>query len=268
MAELNIKDSEDSYALVLGLSDFHHGKYADESECGEAYNREIGRKRLFKALDDVFSEALLRGRPDKIYLPVGSDFLHIDTYGGTTTKGTAQDTDGNAFEILETGCHLMEDVVDYLRPIAPVELVLMPGNHDRMAGLSILLYLEALYRKCDNVIVSKDRGPRAYRVYGNNLIGFVHGDGASKTTELAGLMANEASEFWHGCKSKTIYTGHRHNEKTETDNHFKVTRRQLPSLAGTDRYHKNEGYDSLKALPAYVHSYDRGLVGVVYSLAD
>jgi len=262
---LDIKDASSPYAAVVGLSDLHFGKYSDAGENWEQYNRDITRTRLFEASSGALSMMSRMGRPDKIILPIGSDFLHIDNDSNTTTKGTAQDSDCTPAEMLIGGLKLMEDYVEFLRTVSDVHLVLLSGNHDRMMGLSIMLALEALYRDCEDVFVDRAYTPRQYVTYGNNLIGFVHGDGVSKTTELAGHMAREASDSWGECDFKTIYTGHFHNEKTETDNAFGVTRRQLPSLSGPDRWHARAGYTGApKALPIYVHDIHDGLIAIFY----
>ena len=263
--QVNLPKSNNSYCAVIGMSDFHHGKYSDPLENGEAYSKAIARDRLFRATEEAMASLSSFGRPDKFYIPVGSDFLHVDNDINTTTRGTPQDSDGTPAEMLASGCELMEDWINTVRQVAPVELVLMSGNHDRLTGLAILLYLDALYRDADDVHVNRARTPRVYHKYGANLIGFAHGDGVSKTKDLAGHMAREASSYWGSCSSKTVYTGHLHFEKTETDVEFGVTRRQLPSLSGPDRWHARSGYvGAPKALPIYLHKKSGGIFAVVY----
>jgi len=163
----------------------------------------------------------------------------------------------------------MEDWILMLLQVGPVELVLMSGNHDRLTGLAVLLYLEALFRNVPDVKVSLDRTPRVYRAYGQNLLGFAHGDIVNKTQDLAGMMAREAGQFWSSCPRRTIYTGHLHSERTETDVTFGVTRRQIPSLSGPDRWHARHGYlGAPKSLPFYLHDHQRGLVAVLHSPVD
>ena len=264
--KLDIAASEEPFCAVVGLTDFHWGKYGDIGETGEAYNRDIAEHRLFRATQDVFSQVARLGRPEKLLVPIGSDFLHIDNPKGMTTDGTPQDMDGTPAEILVSACKLMEDWIHTLRQVAPVELVLMSGNHDRMLGLALLLYLEALFRGKKDVTARLDRQPRVYRTYGKNLLGFVHGDGVKKTQDMAGLMAREAAAEWSQCPFRTIYTGHLHYEKSETDVAFGVTRRQIPSLSGTDRWHSLNGFvGSPKSLPVYLHDRQRGLVAVLHS---
>lgn len=253
---------EKSHAVVVGLSDLHWGKYSDEGTNKERYNREIASKRVFDATEKVLVRL---PSVEKFIVPIGSDFLHIDTDLNTTTKGTHQDVDGNPFELLETGCHFMEQWINRLLDIAPVDLVLMSANHDRMTGLAILLYLEAVFRNDPRVNVDRNRSFRAYVQYGQNLIGFVHGDGVKKLGDLAGHMAREASDLWGRTKHRVIYTGHYHYEKREIDTAFGVIRHQLPSLSGTDRWHSLHGFQgSPKALPFFVHHHDEGVINVLY----
>ena len=114
--------------------------------------------------------------------------------------------------------------------------------------------------------VGRDRTPRVYRTYGSNLIGFVHGDGVKKTHELAGHMAREMAMDWGACPHRTIYTGHLHHEMTETDKATGVVRRQLISLAGTDRWHSRNGFQGApKGLPAYIHDKNRGMVAAFHA---
>lgn len=263
---LALPDASEPFAAVVGISDFHHGKYSDAGENWTAFNRDIARQRLFDATADLLSRLRLYGRPEVIYVPIGSDFLHVDNDKGETTSGTPQDSDGTPAEMLVTGAALLEEWIATLTQVAPVELVLMSGNHDRMMGLALLMVLEATFRNHPGVTARMDRTPRTYRAYGRNLIGFIHGDGVKKTRDIAGHMAQEAAEHWAHCTHKTAYTGHLHNERTETDTIFNVTRRQLPSLAGTDRWHARNGFIGAPAsLPLYLHSKERGLVGVLYS---
>jgi hypothetical protein len=266
---LDINQAAAPFACVFGLTDFHWGKYSDAQENGEAYSREQARSILFDCVSDVMSRVATYGAPEKIYIPVGSDFFHVDNSEGKTTSGTPQDIDGTPAEILVSGCHLMEDLITSLITIAPVELVLMSGNHDRMLGVSLLLYLEAVFRGNSRVTANLDRTHRIYKTYGKNLIGFVHSDGVKKTVDLAGHMAREASDVWGACPHRTIYTGHLHFEKTETDTAFSVVRRQIPSLSTTDRWHSLNGFiGSPRSLPVYLHDKEKGLVAIFHAPAE
>ena len=257
--------TDSGFAVVVGLSDLHFGKYGSFHETGEVYNKGVSINRLFSSTRDALGRLLYFGTPDLFVVPIGSDFFHVDTQANTTTSGTPQDTDGNVADMFVEGCFLMESWIDMLSSISRVKLVLMPGNHDRLLGLSLLMYLDALYRNSQAVEVVRDRRSRTYLDYGQNLIGFSHGDGVGKTKDLAALMSTEAAHYWSKCAHKVIYTGHLHSEKVEVDSYYGVTRRQLPCLSGTDRWHELKGYvGHRKSLPMYVHDIEEGLVAVVY----
>lgn len=253
--------------VVIGLSDLHYGKYSDPAENGGgSSSREITARELLHCIDTLVRSMSRSFSIDRIVLPIGGDYLHIDNSAGGTTAGTPQDCDGTYAEILAGGLDLLEQCIERLRVVAPVECILMSGNHDRDSGVALMLAIEAMYRNDEAVTMHRSYDPRQYISYGSNCIGFVHGDGATKTNELAGLMAMEASDMWSSCEYKTVYTGHYHTEKTEVDTKFGVTRRQLPSLSGVDRWHHQKGYvDAKKILPAYVHAHKSGLVAILYS---
>ena len=266
VTQYEVRTSDEPFVAIIGLSDLHYGKYSDALENGAAADRNITEKELTECTLDLLGKISKMGRPEKIIVPIGSDFLHIDNGAGTSARGTLMDSDGTYAEILAGGLDLMEDHIEMLRGLAPVECILMSGNHDRDSGIALILALEGIYRGVDDVNVRRSYKPREYVEWGNNLIGFVHGDGVAKTAKLAGLMAREEATLWGKCQHKTIYTGHLHFEKTETSTELGVVRRQLPSLSGPDRWHNLKGFiDADKALPAYLHGAESGLMSIMYA---
>lgn len=256
------------YCGVLSASDWHWGKGSSADETGSTYNREVLRARAFKALAHIADRVKRYGRPEKIYVPIGSDFFHVDTEKATTTSGTPQDMDCTPADMAVSGCEFMEEFLLTVAQIAPVECVLMSGNHDRLLGVMLLTYLRAAMRGVERVTVHAERTPRTYQVYGRNLLGFAHGDGVSKTRDLAGHMAREMPEAWGRCPYREIYTGHLHYERAETDEAFGVRRVQFPSISGTDRWHSQNGFvGSRKAVALYLLGYDDGPQGQFYGLA-
>ena len=237
---LEIPKSERKYTAVITPTDFHWGKRADVYECGEVYDRPTAAQRLLSSTEQVLADVTKYGRPQEIIVGVGSDFFNADTYTGTTTQGTPQDNDGNMSDILTTGCELMTTYIDLLRQVAPVKLVLMGGNHDQLLSVSLHIYLQAWYRNCEAITTLRSAKHRQYIMYENNLLCFHHGDGVSKTSDLARLAAIEAAKEWGACSHRMVFTGHLHHEKIEEDRGF--TRYQLPSLSGEDKWHAKKGY--------------------------
>ena len=266
--KLDLPQGPREYVAIVSPTDFHFGKYSDDFEVDMEDNRKLQRQRLMVSTQKVMSDVVLFGRPERIIVGVGSDFFNIDNDQKMTTEGTPQDVDGNPAEILATGCQLMVEYIDTLRQIAPVNAVLMSGNHDRTTGLMLLLYLGAWYRGMADVKVNTmSAAARQYVEYGNNLLCFNHADMVNKTSDLARLAAVERPCEWGRCGHKMVFTGHLHAIKMEEDRGF--TRFQLPSLSGKDRWHDRHGYvGNRKQLAAVLVDRHTGVFGTLYADGD
>lgn len=259
--QLDLTDSSSPYALVVSATDFHWGMYSWDPETGDGFDRKEAERRLHTHTKRILSR--LPGRPEKIIVAVGSDWFHIDGQSHATTRGTPQDTDGSPTEILVTGAELTVKHIDMLAQAAPVEVVLMAGNHDRHNCFALLLYLDAWYKDQDHVTVVKDWKPRVYTSFGSTLIGFHHGD-KTKTKDLGVCMAKEAREKWGQSKYHIFFGGHRHHHHVQEVGG--IVHYQLPSLSGTDRWHAGEGYvTSDPALVAYMVDEETGISGFIQS---
>jgi len=244
------------HALVISPFDLHYGKYAWSGEVREEYNRNMARELLLTKAQEIISD-VVKYNIEKIIVPVGSDFFHVDTLGGTTTKGTPQDCDGTFIQIMVEGQQLMVEFIDMLRQVSEVEIILTAGNHDFKLSHVLLQYLGAYYRNSDDVNVIRCHKFRQYFEYGKNLLGFTHGDG-TKLQDLPFLMANEASDSWSRTKHRAFFTGHLHHEMVKDFKGVKVF--QMPSLSGSDRWHHNNGYEgSTRALHGYIVHPERGI---------
>jgi len=256
-----IEKAKSPYAVVMSPTDLHYGKHGWKDEVGEEYSLDIARERLLSSTADLISR--LSGRPEKIIVATGSDWFHIDNEQGGTTAGTPQDRDGSPAQILMEGCKLAREHIDMLRSVSPVEVVFMRGNHDRHTALALMLYLEASYENCKDVTVVCDPKLRQYITYGNNLLGFTHGDGA-KGNDLPALMANEERQAWGELEHHTWFHGHLHFQKMTEKNGALIL--QLPSLAGHDRWHYQKGYTMSKAgMSAHIVDKKHGIVGYLFS---
>ena len=250
------------FGVVLSPTDFHWGKWGAVEEGTKEYSRRVARERLRASTASCLAGVLCHGQPEVIMVGVGSDYFHVDNEAGTTSGGTPQDRDGNPLDIIETGCEMMVEYVDMLRAVAPVELVLMAGNHDHLLGYCLLLYLSAYYHGVEGVTVRRTADPRQYVEYGSTLLTFVHGDAVHRTGDIARLAAVEAREQWGRTRHRVALTGHLHYEKMEDDRGF--VRYQMPSLSGTDRWHTRHGYvGSRVLLSAVLIDRDAGVFGTL-----
>ena len=251
------------FAAVMTPTDFHYGKYGWCDESGTDFTREIAENRLVEKTSEAISLVTHFGIPEKFVVGAGSDWFHIDTWGGTTTAGTPQDTDGNFSQIFIEGCDLAVRYIDILRQVAPVEIILMSGNHDRQNSLSVLNYLYAWYRDCPDVSVRRNPAPRQYVTYGTSLLGFTHGD-KPNLKYLPSIMSIEAKEEWGRSENRMWFTGDKHHEVTLDIGGVQIY--QMPCLSGDDRWHVQNGFTtSRKALSAYLIDIEKGMFSSVYA---
>jgi predicted phosphodiesterase len=260
--KLKLPASRSPYALVVCPTDFHWGKHGWSDEVGETYNFEEARKRLMEKTEKLVERIAVA--PEKIYVGAGSDWFHVDNDYGTTTKGTAQDMCGSPAQILITGCQLAREHIDLLRQVAPVEVVMMAGNHDRHSTIALMMYLSAAYEGVEDVTITISPNNRRYFVYGDTLLGFTHGDGLSKKISLPALMSVEAKREWGITDHRVWFHGHLHHQRlTERDGCLII---QMPSLAGHDRYHARAGYTTSTAgLAAYMIDKREGYIGSFFA---
>jgi len=250
----NIKDA---HCLVFDPSDIHIGKICSSFETGEEYNSQIAVKRVRDGLRGIIQKAS-GYQIDKVIFITGNDILHVDNAKSSTTSLTSQDTDGMWYDNFMMAKKLLVDCIEKLLTIADVEVVFNPSNHDFTHGFMLLDSISSWFHNCKQITFNNNMSHRKYTVYGNNLIGTTHMDGA-KVDKLHGLMAEEASEFWHQCKHRYIY-GHHIHHKTSKDV-FSVCIETLRSPSGTDGWHHRKGFQhSPKAIEGFIHHKTQGKV--------
>ena len=250
----NIKDA---HCLVFDPSDIHIGKICSSFETGEEYNSQIAVKRVRDGLRGIIQKAS-GYQIDKVIFITGNDILHVDNAKSSTTSLTSQDTDGMWYDNFMMAKKLLVDCIEKLLTIADVEVVFNPSNHDFTHGFMLLDSISSWFHNCKQITFNNNMSHRKYTVYGNNLIGTTHMDGA-KVDKLHGLMAEEASQFWHQCKHRYIY-GHHIHHKTSKDV-FSVCIETLRSPSGTDGWHHRKGFQhSPKAIEGFIHHKTQGKV--------
>jgi len=250
------KNSE-SNLLVIDIADLHIGKLASAFETGEDYNCQIAVKRAKDGLLGIIQKS--KGYSiDKILFVAGNDILHTDNTKSSTTSGTPQDTDGMWYDNFLIAKRLYIELLEMLIPIAEVEVVYNPSNHDYTHGFFLLQLIEAHFNNCDNVVFNVDLKHRKAFQYYDNFIGTTHGDGA-KIDSLPLLYATEHSVMWANTKHRYVYTHHVHHKSGK--DFPGITIESLRSPSGTDSWHHRNGFcGGVKAIEGYIHSKYNGQV--------
>lgn len=222
------------YMLELMIPDLHLGKLAWAPETGyQNYDSKIAGAVFREAVEVLVARtaSLAFGR---VVFPVGNDLFHSDTKQGTTTKGTPLDNDGRFQKMYSTGRRMIVEAIERLRQIAPVEVVMVPGNHDAVANFCLGDSLECWFRNTKDVMVRNSPSPRKYVQHGQNMILFSHGD-LGKRADWPLLMATEQPEMFGATRHRETHTGHTH--KTQVDEKMGVRVRTFSALCAADSWH-------------------------------
>jgi hypothetical protein len=240
--------------LEISIPDLHLGQLAWDKESGEDYDIDIAKSRFIEAIEYFKNGCGIT--PEKYLFVIGNDFFNSDSLEYTTTAGTPQQDDSRWQKSFTEGRRLIVQAIDSLREKAPVDVLVIPGNHDFQRSFYLGDSIECWYNNCREVVVHNEPLARKYYRYGVNLLGFTHGK-EEKPVMLPILMASEAPKDWAETKHREWHLGHLH--KTFVDENFGVVTRILPSLTSTDSWHKLKGFvGNVKAAQAYLWDHSQG----------
>ena len=269
--------SAENNLLEINIWDLHLGKLAWAGETGENYDTKIARERF------LYSIEMLLNRADnfdysRILFPVGNDFFNSDTILNTTTHGTPQDEDLRWQKTFSVGVKLIVDGISLLRSRGvPVDVIIIPGNHDFERSYYLGSVLEAWYNEDDMVTINNSASPRKYYNFGNVLLGFTHGN-EEKQDSLPLLMATEdaSKPFWSNTLYHYWHLGHIHRKRSVKytildknkvlDEDLGVTIQYLSSLTGAEEWHHKKGFvGCTKAANAFLWNDKTGLIAEITS---
>lgn len=265
--KINYPKHTSSHLLEINIFDLHFGKIAWELETNSTYNIETATQ-LFNDSISEFIKVASHYSIDKILLPIGNDFFNSDrsTPFNSTTKGTPQEEDARWQYTFKEGRKLLVNNIIRLSQLAPVDVIMIPGNHDFEKNFYLGDSLEGWFHNNPNVTINNSPNPRKYYHYHNNLIGFTHGD-SEKPANLPLIMAQENPTLWSSTKFREFHLGHFHHKKEikyqSTNEYNGIKLRYMGSLSGNDAWHHKKGY--IGATPtseAYLWSQDKGLKAI------
>lgn len=254
----------DPHMLEINLSDVHFAKLAWAAETGQDYDLKIAESLFDSAVDCLLAKA--SGFPiERITFPIGNDFYHVDGQNNATAAGTPQDVDGRFVKMFEVGQMAVIRAVEKLQQVAPVDVVLVRGNHDWQTSVFLAKIVKVWFRHCDRVAVDDSPAPRKYVAYGNSLVGYTHGS-EEKIQSLPGIMATEVPHLWQqATRSRRWHLGHYH---TKRQTHYAgvntidgVVVHHAPSLSAQDLWHAKKGYLGSRAAEAHLFSKEYGHTG-------
>jgi hypothetical protein len=259
-----VTDSSEQLMYEINVADLHFGMYAWGDEAGTNYDSKVARELFLDCVQTLANR--VQGMPvERFVVPLGNDLLHVDGTiegkGGKTTRGTPQDVDTRYRKMFHDARTMLVDAINELAHTAPVDVVIVPGNHDRERMFCLGDSLESWFWKDTRINVDNTPPSRKYYEYGTNLIGYTHGSD-EKPKELPQIMAAEMPLAWARTKLREWHVGHFHR-LSEAVNEFSGVRvRVVPSIVPNDEWHTRMGYIHYRAAEAYLYDYDKGFVGL------
>lgn len=249
--------------LEISIPDLHIGKMSWSEETDENYDIKIAEKRVKEAVKDLLTRVNLK-TVNRILLPVGNDLINTDNRQNTTFNGTPQDTDARYMKIVKLTKRILIEIIDDLSTIAPVDVVVVPGNHDTNTMFLLGEILEAFYHNNEYVNVDNSPKLRKYYNYGKVGIQLTHGDQEDHKS-LGLIFATEQPDLWAKSRFRFSQLGHYHKNKklnfVSVDEFQGYQVQILPSLSGIDFWHKSRGYNTLKQAKALLFNPNSGLIG-------
>jgi len=224
--------------LELNIADVHIDKLCMIDETKNEYSTEIGIQRLHNVVNDII-EKTKTYKLKKIIFPFGQDIANIDNIFNTTTKGTPQDTDVKYDVLYKLLLENIIKIIYKLAEIAPVEIIYVGGNHDKITSFTMSEAIYWHFLNNDNVEADTIFNNRKYRLIGNSLLGLAHGSDEKKN--IIYCMQNDVPGLWGKAKFKEFHLSHFHKEKI-IDEQNGIIFRWISSISGTDAWTYNSGF--------------------------
>jgi hypothetical protein len=248
--------------LEINIPDLHQGKLAWGVETGGPnYDVKISEATFWRALDTLL--ARVEGYNfDLVLFVIGNDLLNSDDIEGRTTAGTYVSSDARFHKTFVTTRSMIIRAVQRLKQVAPVKVLPVYGNHDRLSSWHLADSVEMYFTNDPEVEVDNRPRPIKYHQHGKVLLGFCHGD-KGKRDDYPMRMATDEPVAFGQTLFREIHTGHTH--KTKLDEKYGVRVRVLPALCPADSWHSENGFvNNQRAAEAYVWHKEEGLVSIVF----
>ncbi len=195
----------------------------------------------------------------------------------TTTRGTPQQEDTRWAKTFHLGCQLAIELIEKCRTVAPVDVIVVRGNHAEQREFYLGEVVEAYFSKMNEVNVDNSPKNRKYYQFSKCLIGFTHGYW-EKLTQLPSLMAQEVPQMFGNTIHREWHTGDKHHEEKirqkflfdiESSEAEGMVVRILRSLASPDLWTYNKGFvGARRAAEAFLWHPEDGLIAHFNALGE
>jgi len=251
-----IRSDKQLVDIELSLSDYHLAK-KDVNGDNDPINRAV---RFFTIAQNLINKTRSIYDINRVILPISNDYFHTDNYQNQTTNGTPQDVIMEYSSEYELGFAILIDTIKMLKANTnQVEVILVPGNHDRTKGFYLAHALDIYFSADSDVTFKRDDSLIKGVLLGETFIGYHHGN--CKIESLPLLFATHPlySEMFGRAKYREVHTGDKHHYMAKEIKGVRI--QQMPSLSATDRWHRDNNFvHSVRAALALVYDFKVGKV--------
>ena len=252
---------ENGEILEVCIPDLHSGLLAWKNETGDDYNLNIAKERFFKAISDIVNRCRAHSFSKILFVTLG-DLLHTDNDAQTTTKGTFQQVDGRIAQIFDHTLDMIIDGIRMLSQVAPVEVIYLCGNHDKVLGYTLAKATEKAFTGSESVNFDVSPNPQKHRLLGVSLVGWTHGDMPKKN--MSSWLQDRARKEFGLCKYAEIHSGHYHSEIVQSDSGVII--RYMPNIASASSWEHQQGFPhGVKTVVCYRWHPQMGLRSIWYN---
>lgn len=262
---------------VLSIYDAHFGMKVDGNEVdGESQDLRIISEDFVNTASQLVSMSRIYDI-ERYCIPLGHDFSHVNQYDGkslTTRAGTQQDTDSRLWKIHQAVCQAAITMIDKARSTGkPVDVVMVPGNHDPDENFKLGEFLRAYYRHDELVDITNTPTMNKYYGWESNAFCLTHGEHYMKKNGQSPILTFAAEcppDIWaRGHQGgRYVLSGHLHARRagqytptSDVTEEKGIVTYVLPGLTATDDWHYRSGYRHSRAGTLQVFRREGGLVG-------
>jgi hypothetical protein len=233
------KPKRGEFLLEPVFTDTHFGMHSWGLETGQDYDLKIAAQHYRGAGEALYDKLKGYSGVDRVMMPIGNDLLHVDTLNQTTTRGTLQHTDSRPLKAFQVSLESVIWSIDLFMSLAPVDVVIVPGNHATLIEQIAGEYLKAWYRNNNRVTVDNSPSLRKYYTWRTGIIGLTHSD-KEKKQKLPNIMNAEARPDLSKILWQEWHTGHTHTSTLDEINGVAI--RTISPLVPSDSWHHSQGY--------------------------
>jgi len=233
--------------FIHSTADAHLNMMAGEEETGEAMSFQKGVDRFKYASLDLFRKGLKIGF-DRILLILGNDFWHSDqintVHAPTTHRSTPVVTDILPFDAFKKGFQALLWLIDTASQYAPVDVVIVPGNHSEGKMTYAGFMIDMLYK--DSTIVSVDSSANPFKLYEYGNSAFVVAHGHDNPNRMINTLPYRFKEAFGRTHFHEVLMAHKHKQvqykNRYVDDDSGLVIRVLQAITGTDEWHNRQSF--------------------------